>query len=94
MSYYPSTKTLVLAWAALMALTLGTIFTGQVSNPKSLGLGFMAALAIVTWWKSTVILRTYLNLRTVPSWADGFSVLIALILAIVVTLYALAPANS
>lgn len=90
MSYYPSVRTLIVSWALLMALTVATMFAGRVVGTGRLGPALLAALFVVTWAKAGVILRQYLNLRTVPSAADALMVLIALILAVVLSLYMLA----
>lgn len=90
MSYYPSVRTLIVSWALLMALTVATMFAGRVVGTGRLGPAFLAVLFLVTWAKAGIILRQYLNLRTVPSAADALMVLIALILAVVLSLYMLA----
>lgn len=89
-SYFPSRGSLVLAWALLMSLTVGTMFAGRVNTAHQLGPAMLAALFLVTWAKAGVILRQYLNLRTVPAAADAMMILIALILAVVGSLYILA----
>lgn len=89
-SYYPSARSLLAAWALLIVLTLATMVSGRVTQQGSLGLALLIPLLLVTWGKANVILRTYLNLRTVPAAADALAILIALILAVVATLYALA----
>lgn len=90
MKYYPSARTLVVSWALLMALTIATMFAGRVVGTGRLGSGLLAALLVVTWAKAGIILRQYLNLRTVPAAADALMVLIAVILAVVASLYVLA----
>lgn len=90
MSYFPSTKRLLAAWAVLMALTVATMLAGQVTASSTLGVGAMAAVLLVAWGKAGMILATYLNLRTAPVWRDGLMVLIGVVLAVVLTLFALA----
>lgn len=90
MSYYPSVRTLIASWALLMVLTVATMFAGRVVGTGRLGPALLAALFVVTWAKAGIILRQYLNLRTVPSAADALIVLIGLILAVVLSLYMLA----
>lgn len=90
MDYYPSPGRLLVAWALLMSLTVGTMLAGQVTEASALSLGSFAALLLVGWGKVGVILTTYLNLRTAPVWRDGLMVLVGLILAIVLTLFAFA----
>ncbi len=88
-SYFPSRKSLFIAWALLIALTVGTIFTGRVTYQSTLGVPLFASLLLVTWLKASIILRIYLNLRTVPAAADALTILIGLILAVIATLYVL-----
>ena len=90
MSYYPSIRTLVVSWALLMVLTIATMFAGRVVGLGRLGPALLAALFVVAWAKAGIILRQYLNLRTVPAAADALMVLIAVILAVVASLYVLA----
>lgn len=90
MDYYPSPGRLLVAWALLMSLTVGTMLAGQVTEASALSLGSFAALLLVGWGKVGVILTTYLNLRTAPVWRDGLMVLVGLILAIVLTLFTFA----
>lgn len=90
-SYFPSRTSLLIAWALLIALTVGTIFTGRVTYQSTLGVPLFAALLLVTWLKAGIILRTYLNLRTVPAAADALTILVGLIFAIIATLYVLSP---
>lgn len=89
-SYFPSRTSLSIAWILLIALTIGTIFTGRVTHQSTLGVPLFAALLLVTWLKATIILRTYLNLRTVPAAADALTILVGLILAVIATFYVLA----
>jgi hypothetical protein len=89
-SYFPSRTTLALAWIVLIGLTIGTMFTGRVTLQATLGVPLFAALLFVTWLKTAIILRTYLNLRTVPAAADALTILVGLVLAVIATLYVLA----
>lgn len=90
-SYFPGTRGLVLAWLGLIVLTLGTMAAGRVMDNRHLGPALLGVLFLVTWFKAGLILRQYLNLRTVPAAADALMILIALILAIVASLYVLGP---
>lgn len=89
-SYFPSRTSLAVAWALLITLTLGTMLTGRVTHQAKLALPLFSALMLVTWIKAGIILRSYLNLRTVPAAADTLTIVIGLILAVVTTLYVLA----
>ncbi len=90
-SYFPSRVSLTVAWVFLIALTVGTIFAGRVTDHSTLGVPLFAALLLVTWVKAGTILRMYLNLRTVPAAADALTILVGLVLAVIATLYVLAP---
>lgn len=93
-SYYPKVRTLLLAWAALMALTIGTMVAGRVTDTNSLGVGWMVALGVITWAKAGMILRNYLNLRTAPTWLDVFMAYLLILLVLVVGLFAFANAKA
>lgn len=88
-SYFPGTRALLLAWGLLIVLTLATMAAGRVLETRHLGAALLGVLFLITWVKAGVILRQYLNLRTVPAAADALMILIALILAIVASLYVL-----
>jgi len=88
-SYFPSRIALTIAWVVLIALTIGKIFTGRVTHQSTLAVPLFAALLLVTWAKAGIILRMYLNLRTVPAAADALTILVGLILAVIATLYVL-----
>ncbi len=86
----PSRRTLIIAWAALMALTVGTMVAGKVTSTASLGLLWTAALLAISWAKARFILLTYLNLRAAPRhWRSGMSGAIVFLLAVIFGLYAL-----
>ncbi len=93
MSYYPTRVRLVLAWLALLALTLGSGIAGNAAGGGTLGLIAMTALMLITWVKTSVILRVYLNLRVAPVWADILTVLVGLVLAVILSFYVLAASR-
>jgi len=88
-NYYPTVGRLIAAWASLMALSIATMGAGQVTLASTLGFGWMVVVLLIAWAKSGVILNSYLNLRTAPVWRDALMVLIAVVLAIVLSLLAL-----
>lgn len=88
----PARTTLVLAWALMMLLTLGTMFAGRVTLDGSLGALFMASLLVLTLVKSMAILRIYLNLRTAPSgWTAAFTAYLTVLLGVILLLYLVRP---
>ena len=85
---YPSRTTLLIAWLILMALSVGTLFTGRVSQQTALGPLFVLSLFAITWLKSRFILRYYLNLRAASKgWQVGFAFYIFLLLALIFAIY-------
>ncbi len=92
-SNYPSIRTLALIWLILILLSIGTIFTGQIAdsgpNSFSIGLAWMAGLLIVTFFKSTLILNYFLDLKAAtPGWSHFFIILVLLLLVLIFGLYA------
>jgi len=85
---YPSLKTLLIAWLTLMALSIGTMFTGKVTNASALGPLFVLGLFAITWFKATWILRYFLNLRIAPTgWNAGFMVYLFTLLGLIYCIY-------
>ena len=69
----PSTRTLILCWVVLMALTIGTMISGRATSDTALTAALVLSLGLITWVKSMLILRYYLNLRTASKgWIKGF----------------------
>lgn len=93
MTYFPTRRTLVLAWAALMLATTATAYLGKAGVPGALPAAFLGGLAFITWVKAGLILRVYLNLRTAPAWADGLMILVGLVLAMILVFFALPAAH-
>ena len=86
----PSRRALLLAWALLMALTVGTMIAGKVTSAASLGLFWTAALLAISWAKARTILLVYLNLRAAPRhWRSGFGGALVFLLLVIFGLYAL-----
>ncbi len=86
----PSRRTLFLAWAVLMMLTVGTMIAGKVTSAASLGLIWTAILLAISWAKARTILQVYLNLRAAPRhWRSGFNGVLVFLLLVIFGLYAL-----
>ena len=85
----PTTRDILLAWAVLMALTIGSMIAGKVTSAASLGIAWTAALLVITWAKAQRILLVYLNLRAAPAhWRTGFSPALAFMLILLLAIYA------
>lgn len=87
---YPGYRTLFCAWVILIALTIGTVFTGRVGETNAIGLPWLAALLFVTGFKAFAILRWFLNLRAASSgWNKLFICYLVLLLLIIFGSYAI-----
>jgi len=85
----PSVRLIVLTWALLMALTIGTMLAGKVTSAASLGIVWTTVLLFITWAKTRGILLVYLNLRMAPlHWRSGFGTAIAFLLLLLLATYA------
>ncbi len=85
----PSVRLILLTWAALLALTIGTMVAGKVTSAASLGIAWTAVLLAITWAKTRGILLVYLNLRAAPAhWRGGFGAAIACMLLLLLAIYA------
>ncbi len=85
----PTTRQLLLAWALLMALTVGTMLAGKVTSAATLGLVWTVTLLAITWAKARTILLVYLNLRAAPGhWRSGFGATLAVLLVLLLGIYA------
>lgn len=84
---------LLRAWVALIALSLGStalaalIARGDLAGAATTGAG--AAILGLAWAKARVILERYLGLAAAPFWRRGFSIVLALYGAGLLTLYLL-----
>lgn len=77
---YPKPRTLVTIWLVLMAATVGTMIAGKVTQVSSIGLIWMGVLMLVTWFKATLILNYFLDLKSASQgWGKVFGTLVALI---------------
>lgn len=86
----PPAPTLLICWLILMALTVGSMLSGRVTTDTALSAGLIVSLGIITWFKSMMILRYYLNLRTASSgWNKAFNSYLFVVLGIIITIFLL-----
>ncbi len=89
LSRLPTTRQILIAWAILMALTIGSMVAGKVTSAASLGILWTLTLLAITWAKARTILLVYLNLRAAPAhWRTGFSTALAFMLVLLLAIYA------
>ena len=83
------TKQLLRAWLILMGLSIGTMIAGKVTNTRHLGLIWLGALLLVTFFKTRIILYDYLELKTAyGNWGRIFLSLSGGVLLTVFCIYA------
>ncbi|MBL4895135.1 MAG: cytochrome C oxidase subunit IV family protein [Emcibacter sp.] len=86
----PNIRTLVFCWLALMILTIGTMLSGRVTSEVALSATLIISLAAITWFKSMLILRYYLNLRTASKgWNKAFNSYLFIVLGIITLIFLL-----
>ncbi|VAV99809.1 hypothetical protein MNBD_ALPHA01-1449 [hydrothermal vent metagenome] len=86
----PSTKTLITCWLALMLLTIGTMITGRVTSEVALSNILIISLGFITWFKSMLILRYYLNLASASrGWNKAFNSYLFVVLGIIMVIFLL-----
>lgn len=76
-------RSLLAAWAMLMALTLALAVAGDVNHPSRLGPVWIVVIALAAAAKARIVLRSYLGLYAAPAALAGFTFAIVLTLAIV-----------
>jgi len=81
-------KSLLRAWTVLMALSLALALAEAV-RPGEYRLLWIAIVGAVAVWKARVVLSSYLGLHRAPAALAGFMLAIAVIIAIVVSSFAL-----
>jgi nitric oxide reductase NorF protein len=69
------TRRLTLAWAALIALSLGAAALTLLMLPAKIAGGLMLLLAL---FKARIILAQYLELAHAPDWLRGFTLVLVL----------------
>lgn len=84
-------RTLFVAWAALMALSVVLALAGDVSHPSRLGEAMMLLLVVAAAGKAHLVLRFYLGLENVPGALAGFTSAVVAILVLVVTSFLVFP---
>jgi hypothetical protein len=85
---FPTPKTLIVVWLALMIATIGTMIAGKVTQVSSIGPTWILVLMGVTLLKASLILNYFLDLRSASKgWNKGFVGLVAVIVSGVVALY-------
>lgn len=92
---FPSTRTLVRAWLALVGLSLVTMVAGktvgEANRLASLGVAWAALLMLVTGLKARLILWRYLDLAaSTPGWRGFLVAYLVAVLGVVLALYSAA----
>ncbi len=86
----PDTKTLITCWLALVLLTIGTMTTGRITSEVALSNILIISLGFITWFKSMLILRYYLNLASASrGWNKVFNSYLFVILGIIMVIFLL-----
>ncbi len=86
----PTRKELIYAWFAMMLLTIGTMIAGHVTSSRSLGILWMSALMLITFFKARYILRYYLNLKAATGgWNSAFNAFLIILLLSILALFAI-----
>ncbi len=86
----PNYFILATCWITLVALTIGTMITGRVTSEASLSMSLILSLAVITWFKSMLILRYYLNLRTASKgWNKAFLIYLFFIIGTISLIFLL-----
>lgn len=84
----PPIRALSLIWLTLILLSVGTLFTGQVSDKSSIGPVWMLGLLAVTFFKSVLILNYFLDLKAATrGWSQLFIILLLIILILIYGIY-------
>ncbi len=86
----PSIRTLIFCWLALMILTIGTMISGRVTSDVALSSVLIITLGFITWFKSMIILRYYLNLASASTgWNKTFNSYLFAVLGIIMLIFLL-----
>ena len=84
----PSIRTLIFCWLALMVLTIGTMLSGRVTSDVALSGTLIITLGFITWFKSMLILRYYLNLASASSgWNRAFNSYLFVVLGVIMLIF-------
>ena len=84
-----SEKSLLRAWGVMMALSIALAIAAEPLRPENYILAWAAFVSIVVYWKARIVLSAYLGLRDAPAARAGFSLAVAIILAMVLGGFAL-----
>ena len=83
-----SKNSLILAWAAMMVLGIGTMITGRVNADVALGPLWAAALMLIAGLKARLILAWFLGLRTASKdWNSAFTTLLVILLVLILAAF-------
>jgi hypothetical protein len=86
-----ATLSLLLDWAALMALSLVLGFAGDVGGLSRPGAVSLVVIALAAAFKARIILRNYLGLVRAPGAAAGFFAAVFVLLALVTVSFLIFP---
>ena len=89
MTMTTSEKSLLRAWGLMMALSIALSIAAEPLWPQSYLLAWAAFVCMVAYWKARIVLSTYLGLKAAPGARAGFSLAIAVILAMILGSFAL-----
>ena len=76
-------KSVLRAWGVMMGLSIALAILAESVRPRGYILAWAAFICIVAYWKARIVLSSYLGLRVAPGARSGFSLAIAIILALV-----------
>jgi hypothetical protein len=76
-------RTLVAAWAALIAFSFVLAFAGDVIHPSRLGIAMLLAVVIAAGVKAHLVLRFYLGLKVARGALAGFTSAVVFTLVVV-----------
>ena len=84
----PSLRSLLLCWLVLLILTLGTMISGRVTSNISLTTLLIISLGLITWFKTLLILRYYLNLKSASKgWNHAFGGYLFVLLGLITLIF-------
>ena len=86
----PSTQNLILCWLILMIFTIGTMLSGRAISGGVLSGVLIISLGFITWFKSMLILRYYLNLKSASKgWNKAFNSYLFIVLGVITLIFLL-----
>lgn len=87
-----SERSLLRAWAMLMALSAALAIATEVARPSRFHLVWAGVVALVAYLKARIVLANYLGLKSAPGALAGFAAAIGAIFLLVVLSFALEQA--